>query len=107
MDALRTGPRVRAPELRAGRWFGTDPLSLDALRGRFVLLDFWTSACANCLHIVPELHRLEQQFADVLTVVGVHSPKFPHEADEHAVAAAIERAGVTHAVLADPDLALW
>ena len=61
MDALRTGPRVRAPELRAGRWFGTDPLSLDALRGRFVLLDFWTSACANCLHIVPELHRLEQQ----------------------------------------------
>ena len=107
MDALRTGPRVRAPELDAGRWFGTAPLTLAALRGRFVLLDFWTSACANCLHVVPELHRLEQQFADVLTVVGVHSPKFPHEADEHAVAAAIERAGVTHPVLADPDLALW
>ncbi len=107
MDALRTGPRVRAPELPAGRWFGADPLTLAALRGRFVLLDFWTSACANCLHVVPELHRLEQQFSDVLTVVGVHSPKFPHEADEHAVAAAIERAGVTHPVLADPDLTLW
>lgn len=107
MDALRTGPRVRAPELRSGRWFGTGPLSLDALRGRFVLLDFWTSACANCLHVVPELQRLERQFADVLTVVGVHSPKFPHEAGDDALAAAIERAGITHAVLADPHHALW
>ena len=72
-----------------------------------MLLDFWTSACANCLHVVPELHRLEQQFADVLTVVGVHSPKFPHEAGDEAVTAAIERAGIAHPVLADPDLALW
>jgi thiol-disulfide isomerase/thioredoxin len=68
--------RVRAPELAGrGGWIGTDgPLSLEALRGRFVLLDFWTFCCVNCLHVLEELRPLEERFADVLTVVGVHSP---------------------------------
>ena len=56
MDAVRTGPRVRAPELVAGTWLNTvAPLTLQQLRGRFVLLDFWTFACGNCLHVLDEL----------------------------------------------------
>ncbi|WP_375485844.1 thioredoxin-like domain-containing protein [uncultured Jatrophihabitans sp.] len=101
-------PRVRAPELLPDAfWLNSDPLSLAALRGRFVLLDFWTNACANCWHVADELRALETQLADVLTVIGVHSPKFPHEADQRALAAAVERADITHPVLNDPGLELW
>ena len=101
--------RVRAPELSgAGGWINTpEPLSLAALRGRIVLLDFWTFCCANCLHVLDELRALEAEFHDVLVVVGVHSPKFVHEADHDAVVAAVERYDVRHPVLDDPDLAMW
>ena len=106
---MSTGPRVRAPELGpADSWIGTAvPLTLADLRGRFVLLDFWTFACANCLHVLDELRPLERKYADILTVIGVHSPKFAHEAEPHAVAAAIERYEVGHPVLNDPDMRLW
>jgi thiol-disulfide isomerase/thioredoxin len=101
--------RVRAPQLTGrGGWLNTDhPLSLAALRGRFVLLDFWTFACLNCLHVIDELRDLEQRYADVLTVVGIHSPKFSHEGDHAAVAAAVARYEIHHPVLDDPDLTLW
>ncbi len=99
---------MRAPELVAGDWFNTaQPLTLAGLRGRFVLLDFWTSCCGNCLHVLDELRPLEAEFADVLTVIGVHSPKFPHEAEPGTVRAAVERYEVHHPVLNDPALALW
>jgi thiol-disulfide isomerase/thioredoxin/streptogramin lyase len=102
--------RVRAPELvGAGGWINTGgrALSLAELRGRIVLLDFWTFCCANCLHVLDELREIEEEFADVLVVVGVHSPKFVHEADHDALIAACERYEVRHAVLDDPDLATW
>jgi thiol-disulfide isomerase/thioredoxin len=108
VDAIRTGPRVRAPQFVEGDWFNTSaPLTLAGLRGQFVLLDFWTFACGNCLHVLDELRPFEATHADVLTVVGVHSPKFPHEADPDAVRAAIERYEVRHPVLNDPAMVLW
>jgi thiol-disulfide isomerase/thioredoxin len=72
-----------------------------------VLLDFWTFCCANCLHVLDELRPLEARFGDILTVVGVHSPKFAHERDSRAVAAAIERYEVHHPVINDPGMDLW
>ena len=106
---METSTRVRAPELAGrGGWVNTPgPLSLEALRGRIVLLDFWTFCCANCLHVLDELRDLEHRYADVLVVVGVHSPKFAHEAEHDAVVAAVERYDVRHPVLDDPDLATW
>jgi thiol-disulfide isomerase/thioredoxin len=101
--------RVRAPELRGRAWLntgGTD-LSLADLRGRVVLLDFWTFCCVNCLHVLDELRPLEEKYADVLVTVGVHSPKFTHEADPEALAAAVERYEVHHPVLDDPELVTW
>ncbi|MFV2017925.1 NHL domain-containing thioredoxin family protein [Micromonospora sp. LOL_023] len=101
--------RVRAPELNGRQWLNTDgrQLTLRDLRGRIVLLDFWTFCCVNCLHVLDELRPLEEKYADVLVVVGVHSPKFAHERDPAAVAAAVERYGVTHPVLDDPELDMW
>src|SRR5437868_10349266 len=62
--------RVRAPELAGGRgWLNTDkPLSLAALKGKVVLLDFWTYGCVNCMHIIPDLKRLEKKYANQLVV---------------------------------------
>ena len=102
--------RVRAPELVGrGGWINTggESLNLEALRGKCILLDFWTFCCANCLHVLDELRELEAEFADVLVTVGVHSPKFAHEADHDALIAACERYGVHHPVIDDPDLTTW
>jgi thiol-disulfide isomerase/thioredoxin len=71
------------------------------------LLDFWTSCCGNCLHVLDELRPLEAAHPEVLTVIGVHSPKFPHEARDEAVRAAVDRYEVHHPVRSDPELELW
>jgi len=101
--------RVRAPELRGRGWLNTGgkELKLADLRGKIVILDFWTFCCINCLHVLDELRPLEQKYADVLTIIGVHSPKFEHEKDPDALAAAVERYGVEHPVLDDPQLEMW
>ncbi|MEJ5944096.1 thioredoxin-like domain-containing protein [Pseudokineococcus basanitobsidens] len=102
-------PRTRAPELVGRRWVGTDGrvLRLADLRGRFVLLDFWTSCCVNCLHVLSELRDLEERWAAELVVVGVHSPKFPHEAEPDVLDDAVRRYEVHHPVLDDADMATW
>src|SRR3546814_16173994 len=105
MVFVTTTPRVRAPELRGRGWLNTaGPLTLRELRGRFVLLDFWTFCCINCLHVLDELRPVEEEFADELVVIGAHSPKFVHEADPDALRAAVERYSVHHPVLAAPEL---
>lgn len=101
--------RVRAPELRGRGWLNTGgrELNLQEFRGRFLLLDFWTFCCINCLHVLDELRPLEEEYGDALVVVGVHSPKFEHEADRAALEAAVERYEVAHPVLDDPELVTW
>ena len=101
--------RTRAPELPSGlTWFNTaEALTLRELRGRWVLLDFWTSCCGNCLHVIEELRPLEQKYHDVLTVIGVHSPKFAHEREDDTVRTAVARYELPHPVLNDPHLRLW
>ncbi|AVT33419.1 alkyl hydroperoxide reductase [Plantactinospora sp. BC1] len=106
---MATSPRVRAPELRGRRWLNTGgaDLTLHDLRGKIVILDFWTFCCINCLHVLDELRPLEEKYGDVLVVIGVHSPKFEHERDPEALAAAVERYGVAHPVLDDAEMAVW
>ncbi|PYI65325.1 hypothetical protein CVV68_18650 [Arthrobacter livingstonensis] len=104
-----SGVRVRASELEGRGWLNTGgaELNLEKLRGKIVILDFWTFCCINCLHVLDELRPLEQEYKDVLVTVGVHSPKFEHEADPVALAAAVERYEITHPVLDDPELVTW
>ena len=108
-ETVRTHARVRASELVGRNWLNTGgkTLDLEALRGKIVLLDFWTFCCINCLHVLDELRPLEEQYSDVLVTVGVHSPKFEHEADPVALAAAVERYEIHHPVLDDPELETW
>ncbi|MEU2547057.1 NHL domain-containing thioredoxin family protein [Streptomyces roseolus] len=108
--APRSRARVRAPELIGkGGWLNTggEELTLAGLRGKIVVLDFWTFCCINCLHVLDELRELEEKHRDTLVIVGVHSPKFVHEAEHQAVVDAVERYEVHHPVLDDPELATW
>lgn len=108
-SAARATSRVRASELVGRNWLNTggNALDLEGLRGKIVILDFWSFCCINCLHVLDELRPLEAEFHDVLVTVGVHSPKFDHEADPDALAAAVERYDVQHPVLDDPTLTTW
>lgn len=102
--------RVRAPELIGkGGWLNTGgkQYTLADLRGKIVVLDFWTFCCVNCLHVLDELRELEEKHRDTVVVIGVHSPKFAHEAEHRAVVDAVERYEVEHPVLDDPELATW
>ncbi|MFI1014623.1 NHL domain-containing thioredoxin family protein [Streptomyces sp. NPDC020965] len=102
--------RVRAPELIGkGGWLNTGDrqYTLGELRGKIVVLDFWTFCCVNCLHVLDELRELEEEHRDTVVIIGVHSPKFVHEADHEAVVDAVERYQVHHPVLDDPELATW
>ena len=99
----------KAPELIGDTWFGTtNPrLGIADFNGRFLLLDFWTLCCVNCHHVLAELRPVEEKFKDVLTVVGVHSPKFEYEKLPESVAAAIDRHEIHHPVLNDPNMTTW
>ena len=101
--------RVRAPEITGGRgWLNTDrPLSIAALKGKFVLLDFWTYGCINCIHIIPDLKRLEAKYANQLVVIGVHSAKFQNEKETENIRRIILRYELEHPVYNDADFTVW
>lgn len=98
-----------APAIPTGvTWFNVPkPLTLDELRGRMVLLDFWTLGCINCQHIIPDLKRLEAEYGDSLVVIGVHSGKYATEHDDDSIRDAIKKYGLEHPVINDPDFAVW
>src|SRR5687768_8248153 len=102
-------PRVRAPEITGGRgWLNTDkPLSLAALKGKVVLLDFWTYGCINCIHIIPDLKRLEEKYANQLVVIGVHSAKFDNEKETENIRRIILRYDIEHPVYNDAEFKVW
>ncbi len=101
--------RIRAPELsQTVPWLNChQPLSLKTLRGKIVLLDFWTYGCINCLHVIPDLHYLQEKYAPYLTVIGIHTAKFDYEQTVESVEQAIARYAITHPVVVDCDRTLW
>src|SRR5687768_552880 len=101
--------RVRAPEITGGRgWLNTDkPLSLAALKGKVVLLDFWTYGCINCIHIIPDLKKLEAKYPNELVVIGVHSAKFDNEKETENIQRIIMRYEIEHPVYNDADFKVW
>ena len=90
------------------RWFNSKPLTLAALKGRVVLVDFWTYTCINCIRTFPHLIAWDKAYRDQgLTIVGVHSPEFSFEKKASNVARAIKQNGIEYPVAQDNELATW
>jgi len=102
-------PKIHAPEITGGRgWLNTDkPLSIAALKGKIVLLDFWTYGCINCIHIIPDLKKLEAKYAKELVVIGIHSAKFQNEKETENIRRIILRYEIEHPVYNDSEYAVW
>ncbi|HXY34778.1 MAG TPA: thioredoxin-like domain-containing protein, partial [Planctomycetaceae bacterium] len=83
------------------------PIEFKDLRGKIVLIDFWTYCCINCMHVLPDLKYLEHKYPRELVVIGVHSAKFANEKDSENIRRAIVRYDIEHPVLNDSDLAVW
>ena len=101
--------KVNAPEFPEGmEWLNTDrPLSVRQLKGKVILLDFWTYCCINCMHIIPDLKKLERKYANELVVIGVHSAKFTAEKGTENIRQAILRYEIEHPVVNDHDMQIW
>jgi thiol-disulfide isomerase/thioredoxin/sugar lactone lactonase YvrE len=104
-EAATPAPEIARPGLQ---WFNVPaPLPIASLRGRLVILDFWTEGCINCIHIIPILRGIEEKYPDRVVVIGVHSPKFAEEKSAASVQDAIARYGLRHPVVHDPQMSIW
>lgn len=101
--------KTPAAELTGGTaWLNVSrPLTLAELKGKVVLLDFWTYCCINCMHIIPDLKRLEAKYPNELVVIGVHSAKFVNERDADNIRQAILRYEIEHPVVNDSSFTIW
>lgn len=102
-------PNYPAPEIPAGvDWLNVvQPLTFQDLRGKVVILDFWTYGCINCIHMIPVLKQLEAKYRDALAVIGVHSAKFANEGQTDNIRQIVQRYGLEHPVINDKDFAVW
>jgi thiol-disulfide isomerase/thioredoxin len=115
-EAVRAAPittaaasQQPAPDFTGiNNWFNSKPLSLADLRGKVVLVDFWTYGCVNCVNTLPHVTELYAKYKDRgLVVVGVHTPEFPFERSASNVQAALKRHGITYPVAQDNDSRTW
>jgi thiol-disulfide isomerase/thioredoxin len=96
------------PSIVADGWLNTGPLAARDLRGRVVVVDFWTYSCVNCVRTIPHLRAWWDRYRrDGLVILGVHSPEFEFEKNDANVAAASQRLGVTWPVAYDDDMDIW
>lgn len=107
-EEQQQGP-IAAPDLDgATEWLNVAaPISMAQLRGKVVLLDFWTYGCVNCMHVLRDLKTLEQRFPDELVVIGVHSPKFPNERGSDNLKRVLVRYEIEHPVANDANHLIW
>ena len=104
--SAKEGPK--APEFAAGTWINSEGLTLKSLRGRAVLVEFWTFGCYNCRNTLPYVKRWDERYRDKgLTVVGVHSPEFDEEKNIDNVRRGTASLGIRYPVVTDNDYATW
>jgi len=106
---VKTKVTSLAPELiQGGEWFNSKPLTLSELKGKVVLVDFWTYTCINCQRIFPYLKDWDKKYRDAgLIVIGVHSPEFEFEKSAKNVQQAIADFGLTYPIMQDNNFATW
>lgn len=106
---FRAFAKTRAPEFpKSLCWLNSEPLTMKQLRGKPVLIDFWTYSCVNCVRTIPTIKNLYKMYTSFgLTVIGVHSPEFDFEKDEANVRTAISEHGIEYPVILDNDFKIW
>ena len=104
----KSSESVTAPELAAGDWINSEPLKLNELRGRVVLIEFWTFGCYNCRNTLPYIKAWHDRYHDKgLTVIGVHSPEFDEERKIENLRREVASLGIRYAVVTDNDYQTW
>jgi len=104
----RTSDSTGAPELAAGDWINSEPLTLKDLRGRVVLIEFWTFGCYNCRNTLPFVKDWHARYRDKgLTIIGVHSPEFDEERDVDNLRRQVASLGISYPVVTDNDFRTW
>ncbi|MCB9458126.1 MAG: redoxin domain-containing protein [Anaerolineaceae bacterium] len=89
-------------------WLNVDaPLTLDGLRGKIIVLDFWTYGCINCIHMIPVIEQIEETFPDEVVVIGVHSAKFLNEGETENLRQIVQRYNLHHPVINDDEFVVW
>src|SRR5215813_9188920 len=97
-----------APEISGGQWINSEPLTLQSLRGRVVLIEFWTFACYNCRNTLPTLEMWDSRYRDKgLTTIGVHTPELDSERDIDSLRREIAALGIKYAVVTDNEYSTW
>jgi thiol-disulfide isomerase/thioredoxin len=103
-DARRAAPEI----VGITQWLNSKPLKIANLRGKVVLVDFWTYACYNCVNTLPYVTKLQEKYRSKgLVIIGVHTPEFPFERSTANVETAIKRYGITYPVAQDNDFLTW
>jgi len=104
----KTGIRSAPPLAGATQWLNSTPLTQESLRGKVVLVDFWTYSCINCLRTLPYLKAWDEKYRDTgLVIIGVHAPEFAFEKDQSNVENAVRELGIKYPVAMDNDYAIW
>jgi len=98
-----------APEFTGiSNWLNAPPQTIAGLKGKVVLVEFWTYSCINCIHVLPHVKQWDERYRDQgLTVIGVHTPEYDEEHSTENVRRAIERFGIAYPVAQDNDYATW
>ena len=97
-----------APELSSGLWINSEPLTLESLHGRVVLIEFWTFACYNCRNTLPTIKKWDAQYRDKgLTIIGVHTPELDYERNVENLRREVTGLGITYPVVTDNDYSTW
>jgi thiol-disulfide isomerase/thioredoxin len=101
--------KVPAPEFPGGlKWLNSEPLRIDQLRGKVVLVDFWEYTCVNCIRTLPYLKAWHEKYKDKgLVIIGVHTPEFAFAKQEANVARSVKEFGLTYPIVVDSDYAVW
>src|SRR5262245_50785977 len=97
-----------APEISSGQWINSEPLTLQSLHGRVVLIEFWTFACYNCRNTLPSVKKWDAQYRDKgLTIIGVHTPELDYESNVDNLRREVAALGIKYPVVTDNDYSTW
>jgi thiol-disulfide isomerase/thioredoxin len=109
VESTNNTPAPMAPEFTGiGHWINSKPLTMSNLRGKVVLVEFWTYSCINCIHVLPHVKQWHARYHDRgLTVVGVHTPEYGYEKNLDNLQSAVKRFGIEYPVAQDNDYGTW